>query len=106
MQNPSWIKKDGNDLLINIQVKTRHFSNKIEFNEEFLVIRLKEAPIKGKANKEIIKLLRKLCKTEIIFESGFKASNKIIRLKDISIEEFMLAMTTFILELYPKNKKS
>ncbi|WP_455462972.1 DUF167 domain-containing protein [Candidatus Hodarchaeum mangrovi] len=104
MQNLPWIKKDGNDLLVNIQVKTHHFSNEIEINQDFMIIKIKAAPIKGKANKEIIKLLRRQFKTDITLESGLKRSNKVIRFKNISFDEFMLKISTFFPESISRNR--
>jgi len=106
MQTPSWIKKDGNDLLVNIQVKTHYFSNKIEIKEDFMMIKIKAAPIKGKANREIIKLLRRQFKTEIALESGLTRSTKVIRFKNISLDEFRSKISTFIPESLSRNRNS
>ena len=68
--------------MIKVKVKTGSGRQKIEkiSNEEYK-ISLKEFPEKGKANHELMKLLRRYFKKEVNIVKGLKSKNKIIDLK-------------------------
>ena len=64
----------------------------VEFNQEFLeisgnqiTIGIKSKPIKGEANKEIIKKLAKhfgLSSSKILIKTGHKSENKIVEIQE------------------------
>ena len=64
----------------------------VEFNQEFLEISgnqitmgIKSRPIKGEANKEIIKKLSKhfgISSMKILIKSGHKSQNKIVEIQE------------------------
>ena len=80
-------KKAEKDVLLSIVVKTLQQSNKISYEEEQIIVCVQDPPIKGRANKTILKMLKKQFKKEIKLESGFKSSHKVIRIKDIDLAE-------------------
>lgn len=53
---------------------------KLDENEEVLLIDIKSNPEKGKANKEIIKELKKLFKSEVKILSGLKNKKKVVEI--------------------------
>ena len=80
-------KKAEKDVLLSIVVKTLQQSNKISYEEEQILVYVQDPPIKGRANKTILKMLKKQFKKEIKLESGFISSHKVIRIKDIDLAE-------------------
>jgi len=83
----SYIKKEGNDTIIILQVKTRQSINKLIFEDNRIIFLVKDPPLKGKANKTILKLLRKYFKTSITLESGYTSKNKVFRLHSLIPEQ-------------------
>ena len=83
----SYIKKEGHDTLLVVQVKTRQSINKLVFEDSRLIFLVKDPPIKGKANKTILKVLRKFFKTLITLESGHTSKNKVFRLHNLIPEQ-------------------
>jgi len=53
----------------------------IEKNKKYEVW-IKEKPIDGKANEELIKMLKKYLKKDIKMTSGFSSRNKILEVKN------------------------
>ncbi len=83
----SYIKKEGQDALIVVKVKTRQSINKLVFEDNNLIFLVKDPPLKGKANKTILKVLRKYFKTKITLESGHTSKNKVFRLHNLIPEQ-------------------
>ena len=75
--------QDGFDTILFLQVKTRQNRNQIRIIDQKLCVCIKDPPIKGKANKSITKLLKKILKTEITFESGHTGKNKVFRVHNL-----------------------
>jgi uncharacterized protein (TIGR00251 family) len=68
-----------------IHVKVNPSSAKQEIileSENNYKIYLKSPPEKNKANNELIKLLHKYFKKEIVIKSGLTSKNKIVEIKD------------------------
>ena len=68
-------------------MKTRQINNKIVFGGTSAVILVKDPPLKGKANKTILKMLRKYFKAEITLESGHTSKEKVVRLRNLIPEQ-------------------
>lgn len=71
-------------MIISIKVKTKSSKNLVEKTEngDYLIF-IKEVAEKGKANKEIIRLLAKyfsVVQSSIIIKSGLSSSNKVIEI--------------------------
>ncbi len=71
----------------NIYVKPNSKQFKIQFQEEELIAYCREAPTKGKVNKELIKELSRLFKRRVQIISGFASRQKKILIDDITIKE-------------------
>ena len=52
-------------------------------------VRIASVPMKGKANKEIIKEFSKLTKSRVEIVSGLKSQHKTLKIYDISESEFL-----------------
>lgn len=63
---------------IRIKVKTNSKEQNIEKIEDFYFVKLKSYAEEGKANLELIKLLKKYFKKKVKIKSGFTSRNKII----------------------------
>jgi uncharacterized protein (TIGR00251 family) len=74
------------------KLKLKVLTGKPQFNTKLkdglLLVEIKSNPEKGKANKEIIKGLKKIFRKEVKIISGLKNKEKIVEI-DSSIEEIM-----------------
>ena len=86
------VKIVGDDLLVNIEVSPRsdHFDIS-SYNpwRKTLEVKLKSPPLKGKANKEIVKEFSKLTGRKVIIVSGLKSHQKIVKISNIGKKDFM-----------------
>lgn len=89
MQIKSWLKVDGKDTLVTANIKTLRNEDLFIFDSEQLVVTVKEPPLKGKANKKLVKMLRKRFHTDVTIESGQISSTKVFRLRDVSPEQVL-----------------
>ena len=79
--------KENNGYLLRVKVKTN--SNKQEIlpysnGDSWLTIKLKSKPVKNKANKELINLIKKklnITSSQIHIVSGMKKSSKTLEIK-------------------------
>ncbi|WP_456374655.1 DUF167 domain-containing protein [Thiolapillus sp.] len=84
----NWYRKDGDDLLLFIRVQPR--SSKEGFAqvmEDQRKLRIKAAPVDGKANEQLIRYLSRLLgvpKSSIQVETGHTSRNKRVRIKGLS----------------------
>lgn len=68
-------------MIINVKVKTNSKEQKIiKEDENNYTVLLKKQPIDGKANKELLKLLTKHFKSNVLLLRGEKSKNKIIKI--------------------------
>ncbi len=74
-----------------VRPKSKQFQVKIE-NDEFVVF-CREAPVKGKVNKELIKELSKLFKRKVEIVSGFSSRQKKVLIADISVKEVNVVLS-------------
>lgn len=66
--------------------KSKQFQVKIE--DERIVVFCREAPLKGKVNKELTKELSRLFKRRVQIISGFTSRQKKLLIPDTNIEAF------------------
>ncbi len=93
----SFLKKiSGNTFNLSIHVKPNSKEQKIIQENDNLVVSLKSPPIKGKANKELLKLIKKkinIPHMNVCLLSGFQNRDKIIQItfnNEIINEQFIL----------------
>ncbi|MDD3993751.1 MAG: DUF167 domain-containing protein [Candidatus Nanoarchaeia archaeon] len=64
---------------INVKVKTNSKEQRIiKENENNYIVFLKKQPIDGKANKELLKLLTKYFKSNVLLLRGERVKNKVL----------------------------
>ena len=79
--------------ILHLKVSTRKKQFRLNWKENVLYVEIKSNPEKGKANKEIIKELKKFFESEIKIISGFKSKEKIVEInssKTKVMEKLML----------------
>lgn len=81
------VTQTNEGILINVIVKPKSKKFKMEQEENNLLIHCRNAPEKGKANKELTRELSKLFGHQVFIISGLKSREKIILLKDVRSEE-------------------
>lgn len=93
----SFLKKiSGNTFNLSIHVKPNSKEQKIIQENDTLIILLKSPPIKGKANKEMLKLIKKklhIPHMDVCLLSGLQNRNKMIQItfnNEIINEKFIL----------------
>ena len=89
MLERSWLKPDNDDVIIVVNVKTRQNEDKFEFDQEQLIVKITAPPLRGKANKKLIRLFRKKFQTDVILEAGQKSSTKVFRLKNSTLKQIL-----------------
>ena len=89
----NFIKIVGNDILIKIKVFPNSSTNKIiKTKHNTLKIKVTSPPVEGKANKKCIAYLSKqfnIPKTKIKILYGENTRNKIIKICDLSLDDFL-----------------
>lgn len=88
-RSKTWLKADGKDTLVTADIKTLRNEDQFILDSEKLIVTVKEPPIKGKANKKLLKMLRKRFHTDVILESGQISSKKVFRLRNMSPEQVL-----------------
>ena len=89
MQRVIWLKVDDKDTLVIVNVKTLRNEDKFIIDPAKLIVTVKEPPIKGKANKKLLKMFRKKFHTEVTLESGQTSSKKVFRLSNVSPKQIL-----------------
>ncbi|PIU62733.1 hypothetical protein COX58_00385 [archaeon CG_4_10_14_0_2_um_filter_Archaea_38_6] len=67
-------------MIIAVKVKTNAKEQSVEKKDNVYVVRLKNKPVKGRANKELLEILEKFFKKKVRIISGFNASVKRVEL--------------------------
>ncbi len=75
----------GVTLIIFVKPNFRQFQVKIEDDE--IVVCCREAPVKGRVNRELTKELARLFKRRVEILSGFRSRQKKVLIADINPEE-------------------
>jgi uncharacterized protein (TIGR00251 family) len=78
------LKQIGNDTLVTVKVKTRQSVDLIFLENEEIIIYVKEPPVKNRANKKIINLMRKQLGNPVSLEYGQNTSIKTLRVNNIN----------------------
>ncbi len=78
------LKQIGNDTLVTIKVKTRQSEELIFREEEEIIIFVKEPPVKNRANKRVVNMMRKQFGNPVSMEAGHNSSIKTLKISDIN----------------------
>jgi uncharacterized protein (TIGR00251 family) len=95
-----YIERQSDDsYFLHLNVRPNSKKANIVENGKFLMINLRSKPVKNKANKELINLLKKklnISSKQVQIVAGLRSNDKIIKLyltKEISIEEIVKKLT-------------
>jgi uncharacterized protein (TIGR00251 family) len=90
------IKETKNGTIIKIFVRPNAPKFKIELDAEELVVCSTEEPIKGKVNREILKQISKLFKSEVEIISGLTSKQKTLLIKNVTKPEVENILNGFL----------
>ena len=81
------LQKTSGGVVIDVYVKpnSKQFRISVELDE--LVVFCREAPVKGRVNRELIKELSRLFKRRVKILSGFSSRQKKVLIRDIGAKE-------------------
>ena len=74
-------------VILDVHVKPRSKELRLELDEDELVVSCREAPAKGKVNKELLKQFSRLFGHKVELVSGFTSRQKKFLVRDIKAEE-------------------
>jgi uncharacterized protein len=77
--------EDG--VILDVHVKPSSKEFRLELDEDELVVSCREAPVKGKVNKELLKQFSRLFGHKVELVSGFTSRQKRLLVSDIKAEE-------------------
>ena len=86
------------DILAKLEVVIQPNSkrNEIIFCEDGSIkIRIKEKPIEGRANKELIRFLKKILKTKVGILKGERSERKVLNIEGMEKEEIIEKLRSF-----------
>jgi len=86
------LQETGQGTVINIHVRPNSGQFQVRIEDDDLVVCCRESPVKGRANRELIKELSKLFKRRVEIVSGFRSKNKRILIKDADGEEVNMVL--------------
>jgi uncharacterized protein (TIGR00251 family) len=79
--------KTAQGVVLDVHVKPNAKEFRLELDEGMLVVPCREAPVKGKVNKELLKKLSRLFDRRVELVSGFTSRQKKFLVRDIETEE-------------------
>jgi hypothetical protein len=79
--------KTADGVILDVYVKPESKRCEVESQNDMLVVFCRETPVKGKANRELIKELSKLFRKRIEIASGSASRQKKILIKNINSDE-------------------
>lgn len=81
------LKKIDQGIIVGVYVKPSSKEFRIKIEEDRIVVFCREAPVKGRVNRELIKELSKLFKKKTEILSGITARQKRVLIRDIEANE-------------------
>jgi uncharacterized protein (TIGR00251 family) len=74
-------------VVLDVHVKPKSKKFRVEVDRDEVVVSCREAPLKGKANRELLKQLSRLFGRKVELVSGFTSRQKRFLVSDIGAEE-------------------
>ena len=74
-------------VVLDVYVKPSSKEFRLELDEDELVVLCREAPVKGKVNKELVKKFSRLFCSKVELVSGFTSKQKKFLINDIEAKE-------------------
>jgi len=79
--------KTAQGVVLDVYVKPKSEKFMVELDEDELVVSCREAPVKRKVNRELLKKLSRLFNRKVEIVSGFSSRKKKLLIRDIEAEE-------------------
>jgi len=79
--------KTAQGVVLDVYVKPKSEKFRVELDEDELVVSCREAPVKRKVNRELVKKLSRLFNRRVEIASGFSSRKKKLLIRDIEAEE-------------------
>jgi len=79
--------KTAHGVVLDVHVKPNSKNFRVELNGDEVVVSCREAPVKGKVNRELVKKLSRLFNRRVEIVSGFSSRQKKLLIRDIEAEE-------------------
>lgn len=88
------LQETDQGVFLDVHVKPNSKIFQINVEGDELVVSCREAPVKGKVNKELLKQFSRLFKCKVELVSGFTSRQKRFLLSDIGAEEVNLILAS------------
>jgi uncharacterized protein (TIGR00251 family) len=88
------LQETSQGIILDVHIKPNSKEFRLELSEDMLVVACREAPVKGKVNKELLKQLSRLFGRKVEFVSGFTSRQKKLLINDITEEEVNKILTS------------
>ena len=82
------LRETERGIVIEILVKPKAKQFQVKMEDDEMIVFCREAPVKGKVNRELTKELSRLFKRRVQIISGFTSRQKKLLIADINIEDF------------------
>ncbi len=79
--------KTAHGVVLDVHVKPNSKNFRVELDGDEVVVSCREAPVKGKVNRELVKKLSRLFNRRVELVSGFSSRQKKLLIRDIEAEE-------------------
>jgi len=79
--------KTAHGVVLDVHVKPNSKKFRVELDGDEVVVSCREAPVKGKVNRELVKKLSRLFNRRVELVSGFSSRQKKLLIRDIEAEE-------------------
>ena len=79
--------KTAQGVVLDVYVKPKSKNFRVEFDGDEVAVSCREAPVKGKVNRELVKKLSRLFNRRVEIVSGFTSRKKKLLIRDIEAEE-------------------
>ena len=81
------LQETAQGVVLDVHVKPKSKKFRVEVDGEEVVVSCREAPVKGKVNRELLKQLSRLFGRKVELVSGFTSRQKRFLISDIGAEE-------------------
>jgi uncharacterized protein (TIGR00251 family) len=81
------LRETAEGVILDVHVKPKSKKFRVEVDGDEVVVSCREAPVKGKVNRELLKQLSRLFNREVELVSGFTSRQKRFLVSDIGAEE-------------------
>jgi len=88
------LRQVSGGVVVAVFVKPNSKQFQLMVEGDMLVALCREAPVKGRVNKELIKELSRIFKKRVEIVAGFTSKQKKVLVRDISIDEVDLILST------------